>query len=164
MGVAVLLAGDLALGDLLDQLGGAERDRRRRELEPLDLPVQGGDVPVQLVGERPGARVREVFLGKPNTDGKGGSGKPGQHLLGDLGGELDRMAVGHDLQLGHPQGGVLAGRGQEPVDVGQGRPHREHGLGDAVVVAALVLAVGPEHVQLVGDVVRAAPERLQASA
>ena len=39
--VAVLLCGDLALGYLLDQLGRAEGDRRRRELEPLDLPVQG---------------------------------------------------------------------------------------------------------------------------
>src|SRR4029450_8573713 len=81
-----------------------------------------------------------------------------QHPLGDLGGELDGMAVGHDLELGHAQGGVLSGRGQEPVDVGQDRADGQHGLLDAIVVAALGLAVGAQDLELVRDLGRAAPE------
>ena len=40
LGVAVLLAGDLALGDLLDELGGAERHGGRRDLEGRPRPTR----------------------------------------------------------------------------------------------------------------------------
>ena len=52
LGVAVLLAGDLALGDLLDQLRGAQRDGRRRDLERLQARLQLLQVGVEPVGER----------------------------------------------------------------------------------------------------------------
>ena len=90
-------------------------------------------------------------------------GDPQQDLLGDLLGELDRVAVGHHLHLGDAEGGVRLGGGHEPIDVHQGRDHREQGLVDAVVVAALGVAVGPQHVQP-RDVLQPLANMLQASA
>ena len=55
LGVAVLLAGDLALGDLLDQLRGALGHGQRRDLELGDLGLERGEVAVELVGVLRGA-------------------------------------------------------------------------------------------------------------
>ena len=138
--VAVLLAGDLALGDLLDELGRAEGDRRRRELEALHLLVEGGQVLVQPVGEGLGAGGRallpQVVL-EPVPAGERGVVDalevvdPGVDGAVDL---LDQAGDGLDPLPADPAGGVLLlglghvpgpdrvgelGRvGDQPVDLG----------------------------------------------
>ena len=61
LGVAILLAGDLALGDLFDELGRAGRHVDRFHLDRRELLLQRGDVLVELVGER-GAALGGVLL------------------------------------------------------------------------------------------------------
>jgi hypothetical protein len=126
--VAVLLAGDLALGDLLDQLGRAQGDRRRRELEPLDLPVEGGDVLVQLVGEGLAALGRAqlpqlVFEPVPAGELRVVDAlevvDPGVDLAVDL---LDQAGDGLDALPAHPaRRELLLGLGQvaRPDRVGE---------------------------------------------
>ena len=75
-------------------------------------------------------RPRPRHEARPAAERVRAVGEAREDLLGDLGGELDRVAVGHHLDLGHAEGGVLAGAARKPsTSARAGRPARSSGCG-----------------------------------
>jgi hypothetical protein len=70
--VAVLLAGDLAGGDLVEQFLGAVGQLQRGQLDGLGLGDDLLDVGQQLVGDR---AVRLQVLGRPTGPSRGGGSR-----------------------------------------------------------------------------------------